>query len=191
MSSESTENIVLVGSGTGGPNALKVILSHLPELDAAIIIVQHMSKQLNEGMVKRFDKLTEMEVRLAEEGDVLESSTIYVAPTGKQLKIVEDTEIDFTSCSTDSFVCPSIDETMKSLTLKEGYQLVGIILSGIGHDGVEGIKHVDDLGGLTIAQRVSSAIISHMPEGAIDTGSVDFVLKPEAIRSKLIELFKS
>ncbi len=189
MSSELCKNIVVIGSGTGGPNALKVIFSHLPELDAAIIIVQHMSKQLNEGMVKRINSLTKMEVKLAED-ERLSSGTIYIAPSKKQLDIKDNSKISFSKCPKESFACPSIDGVMKSLDIKKDHEYVGILLSGIGHDGIEGIEHIDSIGGTTIAQKVSSAIISHMPEGAIDTGSVEFILKPEGIRAKLIELFK-
>ncbi len=189
MAVEDPSSIVIIGSGTGGPNTLKTILSHMPELDASVIIVQHMSKELNKGLTNRFDELTEMRVKLAG-NEPLEHGTIYVAPTGKQLKVKENSSIYLTDCKGKNFACPSIDAAMKTLTIKKSSDLVGVILSGIGSDGKDGIKHIHDLGGTTIAQNVSTAIISHMPENAIDTGGVDFVLKPLAIRAKLIELFK-
>ncbi len=189
MAVDDHSNIVMIGSGTGGPNTLKTILSHMPELDASVIIVQHMSKELNRGLTNRLNDLTEMRVKLAEE-EPLSHGTIYVAPTGKQLKVENNSYIYLKECREKKFACPSIDVAMKTLTVKESSSLVGVILSGIGSDGKEGMKHIHDLGGTTIAQNVSTAIISHMPENAIDTGGVDFVLKPIAIRAKLIELFK-
>lgn len=189
MSQQDPSNVVIIGSGTGGPNALKTILNHMPELDASIIIVQHMSKELNKGLTNRLDDLTEMRVKLAEK-EPLSHGTIYVAPTGKQLKVDENSSLYLAECKENKFACPSIDVAMKTLTVKEGSSLVGVMLSGIGSDGMEGIKHIHDIGGTTMAQNVSTAIISHMPENAIDTGGVDFVLKPIAIRAKLIELFK-
>ncbi len=189
MNRGDPSDIVIIGSGTGGPNALKAILNHMPELEASIIIVQHMSKELNRGLTNRFDDLTEMKVKLAEE-EPLSHGTIYVAPTGKQLKVKENTSLYLAECKEKKFACPSIDVAMKTLTVKQGSNLVGVILSGIGSDGMEGIKHVHDIGGTTMAQNVSTAVISHMPENAIDTGGIDFVLKPIAIRAKLIELFK-
>lgn len=190
MSQQGPSNIVILGSGTGGPNALKTILSHMPPLEASLIIVQHMSKELNRGLTKRLDALTEMKVKLAREKEPLSHGTIYVAPTGKQSKIKENSFLYLARCKKEKFACPSIDVTMKTLTVKENSEIVGVVLSGIGSDGMKGIEHVHDIGGVTIAQNVSTAIISHMPENAIDTGGVDFILKPTAIRAKLIELFK-
>ncbi len=191
MASELSQNIVLIGSGTGGPNALKVILSNLPRLKASFVIVQHMSEHLQVKLTKMMDEVTEMDVKLAEEDDELMEGTIFIAPDGKQLVIEDNRQIIFEKCDKDKFACPSIDLTMKSLSVKEDYNIIGIILSGIGHDGVEGIEHISYIGGTTIAQNVSNAIISHMPENAIDTGKVDFVFKAMAIRSKLIQLFKN
>lgn len=190
MEPEVSENIVVIGSGTGGPQALEVILANLPRLKTSVIIVQHMSKQFQKNLTNRLDEITEMDVKIAEDDDKLMEGTVLIAPDGKQLMIKDNEKIKLKECEKDRFACPSIDLTMKSLSVKKDYQIVGIILSGIGHDGVEGIEHVSDLGGTTIAQNVSSAIISHMPESAIDTGKVDFIFKAMGIRSKLIELFK-
>lgn len=190
MPSEKSKNIVVIGAGTGGPNTLKTILADMPELDASLVIVQHMSKQLNRGITRRFNESTEMPVKLAEDQEVLLKGRVYVAPTGRDLEIDYDSIIRLTDCSREKLACPSINVTMRSLTGKKGRHLVGIILSGIGHDGVEGIKHISEIEGTPITQKVSSAIIAHMPEKARDTGRVKFVLRPIAIRAKLIMLFK-
>ncbi len=190
MDPDLSKNIVIIGSGTGGPNALKVILYNLPKLKASFVIVQHMSRQLQLKLTKMMDEITEMDVKLAEKNDELLEGTIFIAPDGKQLTIKDNYRISFENCDRDRLECPSIDLTMKSLSVKKDYNILGIILSGIGKDGCEGIEHISSIGGTTIAQNVSTSIISHMPENAIDTGEVDFIFRPIAIRSKIIQLFK-
>ncbi|MCJ7811866.1 chemotaxis protein CheB, partial [bacterium] len=87
-----------------------------------------------------------------------------------------------------NFACPSIDVTLRSLKIKIGVKLIGIILTGMGKYGADGIKHVKSLGGITIAQDKKTSIIYGMPKEAIDTGYVDWILTPGQIKNKLIEL---
>jgi len=87
-----------------------------------------------------------------------------------------------------NYVRPSVDVTMNSMQKKPAQQIIGVILTGMGKDGAQGISHIKQIGGITIAEDEKSSIIYGMPKEAFETGNIDFVLTPEEIRDKLIEL---
>ena len=180
-------NIVIIGSSTGGPKILPQILEGLPKLNASIILVQHMRKYINESFRKALSRNTDMDVRLAEHGDVLNHGELFIAPSGVHLELVGNKEIALSNGEKVHFVCPSIDVTMKSLRKEKGCTVMGIILTGMGIDGVDGITHIKSIGGMTIAQDEATSIIYGMPKRAYETGHVDFVLTPMEIREKLLE----
>jgi two-component system chemotaxis response regulator CheB len=88
-----------------------------------------------------------------------------------------------------NYVCPAIDVTMQSLQTKPGDTFVGVVLTGLGRDGAEGIRHIKSLGGLTLAQDEATSTIFGMPRAAMETGCVDYEGTPGAIQQKLIDLF--
>lgn len=130
------------------------IFSSLPKLNAGMIVVQHMLKSVNEPFKEKLNRNTQMEVKIAEDGDFLEYGKVYVAPSGLQLKIVKDRKIGLFNDGKVDTVRPSIDVTMKSVKFKSRAedQIIGVVLTGMGNDGVEGIRHIKRIGGITIAQ---------------------------------------
>ncbi|MBC7963272.1 MAG: chemotaxis protein CheB [Steroidobacteraceae bacterium] len=182
-------NIVMIGVSTGGPIVLKRLFGELPQLDAAFVIVLHIPPGMDYRIAKSLASVAAMPVALAEDGDYLRSGQIYLAPGGFHLKLEGNSRIILEEGPRVNFVQPSVDVAMKSLLkpLKRG-RMIGVILTGMGRDGAEGIRHIKDLGGTTFAQDQESSAIYGMPQAAAETGAVDFVLPPEKIGRKLVEL---
>jgi two-component system chemotaxis response regulator CheB len=180
-------NIVVMCASAGGPRILKKIFSGLPRLDCFILLVQHMPKFVNKSFTDHLNGWTEMDAKLASYGDCVEHGKILVAPTELHVELIDNYKIRLYEGEKKNFVCPSVDVTMLSLKRMPGIQFFGIILTGMGKDGAEGIQYLKQLDGITIAQEEKSCIIYGMAKEAIDTGSVDLILTPEEIRTKLIE----
>lgn len=183
-----TNNIVMIGSSTGGFTSAERLFSKSTMPDASVIIVQHMLKSVNEPFVKLISENTEMGVKIAEDGDTLEAGKIYIAPSGLHLKVVGNKRIKLSSDEKVNFARPSIDVSMKSLKNVPESKIIGIVLTGMGKDGAKGIRHIKDIGGITMAQDRASSEIAGMPEAAAETGDIDFTLPPERIGEKLIEV---
>jgi two-component system chemotaxis response regulator CheB len=188
---QKSKNIIVIGSSAGGPRVLKKIFKGLPVLNASMIVVQHMPKFINDPLRDSLSSVTAMRVTLAEDGDRLENGRVFVAPSEVHLSVVDNWIIRLSPGEKVNYVCPSVDVTMKSLTLEPSGFFIGVVVTGMGKDGAEGMKHIKNLGGITIAQDEKTSSIFGMPKEAIQTGSVDFVLAPDEIREKLIELVGS
>jgi two-component system chemotaxis response regulator CheB len=180
-------NIIIIGASTGGPKALERIFTDLPVLDAAVLIIQHISPPIDALMAQRLNTKTAMEVSLPERGDLIKRGHVYVAPSRIHLKLVSNGRIDLANHEKVNGCCPSIDVAMQSVT-KHPARVVGVILTGMGYDGIEGIAHIKSIGGDTIAQDEETSTIYGMPGAARETGKVDFVLPDEEIGEKLVGL---
>ena len=182
-------NIVMIGVSTGGPIALKRLFSELPPLDAAVVIVLHIPPGMDYRIARGLDTVASMPVSLAQDGEYLHSGRVYLAPGGFHLKLEGNSRIILEAGERVNFVQPSADVAMKSLLkpLKQR-QIVGVILTGMGKDGAEGVRHIRELGGITIAQDQESSAIFGMPKAAVETGAVDFVFPLKKIAHKLVEL---
>lgn len=182
-------NIVMIGVSTGGPIALKRLFAELPPLNAAIVIVLHIPPGMDYKIAKGLDMVASMPVALAEDGDYLRSRHIYLAPGGFHLQLAGNSRILLNAGARVNFVQPSADVAMRSLLKPlKCKKLVGIILTGMGKDGADGIRYIKTLGGVTIAQDEESSAIYGMPKAAIETGAVDYVAPLNKIGRKLIEL---
>ena len=181
-------NIVIIGSSAGGPRILKRLFTGMPFLNGCILVVQHMPKFVNDSLSSVLDDCTEMKVRIAKDGDKLERGHIYVASSEIHLELVNNRTIRLCEGEKVNFVCPSVDVTMRSVKKTPGALLIGIILTGMGKDGAEGIRHIKEMDGITIAQDEETSVIFGMPREATETGAVDFVINPDEMREKLVEL---
>lgn len=182
-------NIVMIGVSTGGPIALKRLFAELPPLDAAIVIVLHIPPGMDYKIARGLDSVAAMPVALAVDDEYLRSGKVYLAAGGFHLKLEGNSRVVLEEGPRVNFVQPSVDVAMMSLLkpLKQK-RIVGVILTGMGRDGAEGLRHVKLLGGITIAQDQKSSAIYGMPKAAVETGTVDFVLPLEKIGKKLVEL---
>jgi len=182
-------NIVMIGVSTGGPIALKRLFSDLPPLNAAIVIILHIPPGMDYKIARSLAAVASMPVALAEDGEYLRNGRIYLAPGGLHLRLEGNSRIILEEGGKVNFVRPSADVAMKSLLkpLKKR-RLIGIIMTGMGKDGADGIRHIKKIRGVTIAQDQETSAIFGMPKAAMDTGSVDFVFPLKKIGKKLVEL---
>lgn len=185
---QNSRNMVIIGSSSGGPQTLKRVLARLYLLNACVIIVQHMPKFINASLQNSLARATAMQVEIAEDGTYLEDGIVLIAPSETHLELVDNRTVKLNYGEKVNFVCPSVDVTMKSVERRPRVNVVGAVLTGIGIDGAQGIRHIKNVGGVTIAQDEETSIIYGMPKAAVATGKVDFILPPEAIGDKIREL---
>ena len=158
----------------------------LPLLDASIVLVQHMIKCANKTLCETLNSLTEMEVKIACHGESMKPGVVYFAPSEIHLELINNKIIQLVDGPKVCFVRPAVDVAMKSVRKATEDNITGIIMTGMGKDGTEGLSHIKSIGGATFAQNEDTSVIWGMPKAAIDTGKVDYVLSPEDIRNKLI-----
>lgn len=182
------KNIIIIGSSTGGPKILSRVFSDLPKLNASIILVQHMPKFINESLRDSLNRKTEMDIKIAEDGERIVDGKAYVAPSEIHLELINNRTIRLFNSEKVNFVCPAIDVAMNSMKNKHNDNIVGVILTGMGKDGAKGLSHIKHIGGITISQDKETSIIYGMPKVAFETGDVYYVLTPEKIKDKLVEL---
>jgi len=182
-----TKNIIIIGSSTGGPKTLNQIFSDFPLLNASLILVQHMPRFINQSVRDTIQRGTTMTVKIAGDGDMIRDGIIYIAPSETHLELKNNRMIYLTNSEKVNFVCPAIDVAMNSLKPSGNDRIIGVILTGMGKDGAQGLLHIKNIGGLTIAQDEESSIVYGMPKAAYETGCVDLVLTPEQIRQRLIQ----
>jgi two-component system chemotaxis response regulator CheB len=181
--------IIAIGSSTGGPPALKTILEELPATyPLPIVVVQHISKGFTEGLVKWLDSVISLHVKLATNGEPLVPGTVYVAPDDIHFKVTRDLKVKLNHEDIDSPHCPSVNVLFHSVAEQFHHSAVGVLLTGMGRDGAEGLLAIKSRGGFTIAQDQSSSIVFGMPKEAIVIGAACEVLPLDHIGVKLREI---
>ncbi|HNV87170.1 MAG TPA: chemotaxis-specific protein-glutamate methyltransferase CheB [Candidatus Omnitrophota bacterium] len=186
----SAMKIIAIGVSTGGPQALQIVLSKLPQdLGAGILIVQHMSKGFIEGMAEWLRAHSRLAIRVAREGDVLKPGMVLFAPDGCHMLINYQGKIILQADQESASVhIPSIDVTMKAVAEAYREHAIGVIMTGMGHDGVEGIRAIKKAGGKTISQDEHSSVIFGMNKLAIEAGSVDQVASLDDLADAIIRM---
>jgi two-component system, chemotaxis family, protein-glutamate methylesterase/glutaminase len=178
--------IILVGASTGGTRVLEEIIGQLPPLPAAMVIVQHMPKFINDSFVSSLSLNARAEIRLAQDGDCLREGLILIAPSGMHCSLISNYRIYLESGAQVNYVCPSIDVLMQSVCKPAPQQLlIGVLLTGMGRDGAAGMSHIKNMGGLTIAQDRNSSAVYGMPAEAVKLGCIDAELPPKKIAQLL------
>jgi len=190
------EKVVAIGASTGGPAVLELILKALPKnMPSAILIVQHMSKVFTKSFAERLDQACQVKVKEAEDGEEVIPGTVYIAPGGqhmtverKQIKGEIKAIINLSKNPPVNKARPSVDVLMESVAEVYGGNAIGIILTGMGSDGVEGLGLIDKAGGETIAQDENSSLIFGMPKRAIEKNVVDEILPSSRIAGRILRL---
>jgi len=177
--------VIIIGSSTGGPQVLEEIFSGVKRVPAAIIIVQHLSQAFVPLLGVQIHGACGAPVVIPSDGDPVISGTIYLAPAGRHLLLRNNRIFSFSDAEKVHGVRPSIDSTMKSLRPGPGNRYMGVLLTGMGEDGAEGITHIKKLGGVTVVQDPGTCAIRSMPLAAIATGSADYILPPDAITAMI------
>ena len=174
---KSAEKVVAIASSTGGPDAISVILSSLPaEFPSPIVIAQHISDGFASGMVEWLKGLTRLSVKVGSQGEDLKGGVVYISPSEKHMMVTQSRTLKFAERHPKDIYRPSCDMLLTSVAESCGPSGIGVILTGMGTDGVIGIRKIKEGGGFTFAQDEGSSVVFGMPKAAIDLGCVDSVL---------------
>jgi len=186
-----TGKIIVIGASTGGLQILESILPSLPaDFPSPIIVVQHLPNMFfTESLAERLNRDCELTVKVAESNEIIQAGKVYLAPGGFHMRLGSLPNREVTPCikeAKNDSLTPSIDLAMKSAASIFSGNTVGIILTGMGHDGRQGMRAIKESGGKTIVQDESSLIFG-MPKAAIDAGAADKVLPAGEIAEAIME----
>ena len=181
-------DVVALGASAGGLNALRQVLSGLPiNFPSSIVVVQHLAPGHKSWMAPLLGRSSRLKVKQAEHGEILMPGVVYTAPPDEHL-LVGPGKVQLAHSQLVHFSRPSIDLLFESVAGTYGSRSIGVVLSGSGRDGAAGARTIKEAGGITIAQLPETAEFRHMPEAAIETGCVDFILPLAEIAEKLAAL---
>ncbi|MFT6883387.1 MAG: two-component system chemotaxis response regulator CheB [Marinoscillum sp.] len=182
--------IIVIGASTGGPTALEKVITSLPaNLNVPVVIVQHMPPNFIHSFATRLDALTALTVEVGQRGSRPRPGHVLIAPGDSNMILIKDEEgivVDFTKEVFKEYNNPSINAMMLSIAKCYGPKAIGVVLTGMGKDGVIGLKEIKESGGKTIAQDEATSIIYGMPKLAFDTGAADVVLSIKEIGGYLV-----
>lgn len=180
--------LVVIGSSTGGPNALAKILSHLPaNFGAAIAIIQHVDAQFTPSLVEWLNEQTPLSVQLAAEGSRLEVGKVLIAGTNDHLSLQPNFSLSYTKNPIDYPYRPSVDVFFKSVAHYWHRQGTAVLLTGMGRDGAEGLNLLREKGWHTIAQNQATCVVYGMPKAAVDLGAAVEILPLDEIATTIIK----
>jgi two-component system, chemotaxis family, protein-glutamate methylesterase/glutaminase len=183
--------ILAIGASTGGPPALQHILTRFPkDFPVPIVIAQHMPKLFTQSFAQRLNTASQIEVKEAENGEMLKPGTALVAPGDTHMGIRRrgnDVVVDFVN-DTKYIFRPSVDLLMGSTANAYGPHSLGIILTGMGNDGVVGIKEIKSKNGYVIAQDEDTCVVYGMPRAVVNANMADAVLPIDKIPEEIIRI---
>ncbi|RMH36156.1 MAG: chemotaxis response regulator protein-glutamate methylesterase [Nitrospirae bacterium] len=171
----SAAALVVLGCSTGGPQALRQILPHVPPgFPAGFVIAQHMPKSFTKPFAQQLNMVCAIDVREAEEGDRIEPGTVYIAPGGYHMTLQRDRAGHVFARISDEprqvIYRPSVDLLMQSAVELFGSRTIGVVLTGMGNDGLAGMKAIHDKGGRLVVQDEASSLIYGMPKAVAEAG---------------------
>jgi len=185
-------DLVVIGSSTGGPPALQLLLESTALLPIPYVIAQHMPPIFTRLFAERVNKLSDYEVKEGEDRERLEPGHVYIAPGGKVSLVESDPDglhLRVSDRSSGQLYAPSVNQLFASASAACGDRLLAIVLTGMGDDGAEAVRDIRSRGGRTIAESADTAVIFGMPSEAIRTGAVDHVLPLQEIPSTIERIF--
>jgi len=186
---QSRVSIAALAASTGGPGALRSILDALPyDFPVPIVVVQHLASGFLPGFVEWLGTSCRLRVKSAREGDRLTPGSVYIAAEERHLEVTSTGVVRSTSDPPVDGFRPSASVMFESVGRAYGASGVGVILTGMGRDGVAGLRRIRTLGGRIIAQDEETCAVFGMPGAAIEAGLADFVLPLPSIAAKLVEL---
>lgn len=182
--------IIAIGISTGGPNALQFMLSEIPaDFPASIVVVQHMPEGFTEMFAKRLDECCALEVQEAKSGDLLIAGRVLICPGNRHMMVRRMPRGEIVVLSDGPPINghrPSVDVLFHSVAQEFGLTSVGLLMTGMGEDGAEGLGAIRSAGGMTIAQSEESCVVGGMPRAAIQKGYAKKILSLEKLSSYLV-----
>lgn len=189
-SAKADGSIVVVGSSAGGPEALREFLRGLPpQLPAPLLFIQHIPPSFAPALALDLSRMTPYQVRMAAIGDDLVPGRAYLAPGRQALTIVGGRVTDMSEAEEHGVHGQAIDRTMESVAACYGAKTIGVILSGMGEDGVQGLRAIKGRGGTTYGQDEASCHVYGMPRRAAELQLLDYTAPPGAIGAAIGRLF--
>ena len=186
---EASKRVVAIATSTGGPAALQHLLGELPrDFAAPVLVVQHITPGFIGGLATWLDTVCEFQVKVAADGETLRRGTVYLAPDGHHLGVTSCGTVALSAEAPVGGFRPSGSFLFESIAAVYGSSAVAVILTGMGEDGVQGLRAIRRTGGQIIAQDEKSCVVFGMPAAAITADLADLVLPITAIPSKLVEI---
>nr|WP_321267081.1 chemotaxis response regulator protein-glutamate methylesterase [uncultured Sulfurimonas sp.] len=191
---QTTNKLIAIGASTGGTVALADLISKLPKNIPGVIIVQHMPGGFTNSFAQRLNSISEVEVKEAEDGDIIGKGRVLVVPGNLHAVVRRDGGNYRVKLGTGKKVSghrPSVDVLFNSVASHVGANAIGLILTGMGSDGAKGMLNMKQHGALTIAQDEKSSVVWGMPKVAFEIGGVDFVEPLDNIVDKIVDLLNN
>ena len=190
---KGADKLVAIGTSTGGPQALQAVVTRLPgKLPCGVVIVQHMPAGFTNALAKRLDSISEVSVKEAENGDIVEPGHVYIAPGNYHLRVQSEGQTHTLVLGQDPPVGnhrPAVNVMYDSVA-DLGKRLVAVIMTGMGSDGCEGMKKIKAAGGYSIAQDEETCVVYGMPKSVVDAGLADEVKPLQDIAQAIVEAVK-
>ena len=189
-SAQTSQTLIAIGASTGGTEAIKEILIHMPIDCPPIVVVQHMPEGFTKSYAARLDSLCNITVDEAVHGEPLLAGHAYLAPGGVHLSVTRKNKQFFCQISDSepvNYHRPSVDVLFNSVAAVVKDNAIGVILTGMGKDGAAGLKLLHDKGCKTFAQNKASCVVFGMPKEAIERGAADEVLPLDEIAERILE----
>lgn len=186
----SRKDVIAIGSSTGGPQAVNKILSMLyPPFAFAVVVSQHMPQGFTHAFAERLNRTSGLDVKEAEDGDVVQRGRAFIAPGGKNLifqRVRNDVVARVVPPTNDDRYQPSVDVMFQSVADIYGSRALAVVLTGMGSDGSKGVRAVKAAGGEIIAESEETAVVFGMPREAIATGMVDRIVPLDRIPADIL-----
>jgi two-component system chemotaxis response regulator CheB len=188
---ERRVSVVAIGTSTGGPRAIQEIIPRLPkEFPVPIVIAQHMPPNFTKPFAERLNQLSQITVKEAEEGEVLKAGVALIAPGRGHMKVSRlrglETVVSISENREEFIYRPSVDYLMQSIAEFFPGRALGVILTGMGSDGVKGLTALKQSGGRVFAQNEETCVVYGMPRAVVDAGIADKVLAVEEMAGEII-----
>ena len=191
-SKDTVDDLVVVGVSTGGPKALLAFVSSLPaNYHAPVVIAIHMPEIFTTSLARRLDQESRLVVREATQGEQLQAGHIYISPGNHHILLNRSQGhlyIELNQEERVNFCRPSVDVLFRSAAALTGFRIVGIIMTGMGNDGLEGARLIRQKGGQVIAQNRETCVVWGMPRMVTEAGLANFTLPLDLIGRKTVEL---
>ena len=184
------EKLVVIGTSTGGPQALQNVITRLPgNLPCGVVIVQHMPAGFTKALAERLNSISDISVKEAEDGESIKPGMVYIAPGNYHLRIRNGTQIVLGDDPPVGNHRPAVN-VMFSSVAPLGRKLVAVIMTGMGCDGCDGMREIKKAGGYSIAQDEPTCVVYGMPKAVVDAGLADEIKPVQNIAQAIVEAVK-